>query len=205
MAPPSRTSKGAYTIISGSLQDLPHLPVMRALERPQAVNTNEPPAPEKVQAGSRNNTLWRLCMEHARDCAGWDALMEFAMRVNAERFYEPLPSDEVIRIVASAWQKEAAGENFFGGRQGLVLAHDQVDRLLTEPDAFLLLTILKRHHWGRAFVCANAMAAIMPGGGWALKRFTRARARLEEMGEIECVRGRSRRAPALYVFKSGRI
>ena len=126
------------------------------------------------------------------------------MRVNAERFYEPLPSDEVIRIVASAWQKEAAGENFFGGRQGLVLAHDQVDRLLTEPDAFLLLTILKRHHWGRAFVCANAMAASMPGGAWTLRRFQAARRSLESLGEITKVRGHSRLAPALYHFKSAR-
>ena len=51
-------------------------------------------------------------------------------------------------------------------------------------DAFLLLTILKRHHWGRDFALANAMAAKL---GWGISRWRMARNVLVRLGIIACI------------------
>ena len=51
-------------------------------------------------------------------------------------------------------------------------------------DAFLLLTILKRHHWGRDFALANAMAAPL---GWGTPRWRMARCVLVRLGIIACI------------------
>jgi hypothetical protein len=122
-------------------------------------------------------------------------------------FYEPLPDEEVLKIVASAWAKEASGENLFGRGGRVVIPADQIDGLLAEyPDAFILLTILRRHHWGRQFVCANAMAETMPGGGWTPKRFAAARRKLEEIGELRMIRAAGRyTGPAIYSLKGSQI
>jgi hypothetical protein len=77
--------------------------------------------------------------------------------------------------------------------------------LRRDPDAFILLTLLRRHHWGREFVVANAMATTMPPNGWPRKRFAETRSRLETYGEIEMVRRPKRHSPAVYRFKGGQI
>lgn len=145
-------------------------------------------------------------MTHARLCGGISELMEVAVQANRSTFYEPLPDTEVLRIVASAWGKELAGENWFGRGGRVVLDATEIDGLLnSDPDAFMLLTVLRRHHWGRQFVVANAMATTMPRG-WTRKRFAAARQNLITVGEIEEIRPASRqRGPALYRFKGGRI
>jgi len=204
VAPPSIGSKGRYELIQGSLDDLPDLPTLRRpvkpaepLSAPRAAND------DLIPEGKRNQTLWRLCMERARYCSKIEELMEIAVQLNRTNFYEPLSDSEVLRIVASAWSKELSGENWFGIGQRLVINHAEVDDLLyTDPDAFLLLTILKRHHWGREFVVAKAMASTMPGGGWRRERFAHARKRLEELGEIVMITPASRHSgPAVYKFK----
>lgn len=204
VAPPSRSQRGDYSIIQGSLDDLASLPAMRLAVEPVAA----PAALQdggKVQRGQRNQSLWRECMKRARDCPDIESLLGVAMQANRELFYEPLPDEEVLRIVASAWTKETTGENSFGRGQRVVIPHDHIDTLLsTYPDAFILLTILRRHHWGREFVCANAMAETMPGGGWPVKRLAAARRTLEQIGEIVLVRPAGRhRGPAIYRFKGG--
>jgi hypothetical protein len=49
------------------------------------------------------------------------------------------------------------------------------------PDAFHLLMILKRYHWGRDFALANAMTAAI---GWRLSRWRLARDILVRLGLI---------------------
>jgi hypothetical protein len=122
-------------------------------------------------------------------------------------FYEPLPDAEVLKVVAGAWAKEIAGENWFGRGGRVIASAAEVDDLLpNHPDAFVLLMILRRHHWGRPFVIANAMAETMPGGGWHRKRLASARSALERLGQIEKLRPASKRyGPALYQFKGGQI
>jgi hypothetical protein len=205
VAPPSVGSRNSYRIISGSLDDLVSLPPMRRLE---TATRSRGAVEERVETGKRNETLWRLCMSRARHCSGIDELIEIAKRENAELFYEPLPTAEVLKAVASAWAKETAGENWIGRGKRVVVDFAEVDGLLqNHPDAFALLMILRRYHRiGETFVVANAMAERMPSGGWTVKRFAAARRRLEEIGEIVMIHPPSRQhGPARYRFKSGQI
>lgn len=207
VAPPSIGTKGSYELIQGSLADLVALPTMR--RSVAAVAPLVAPVPKNgglISEGKRNQTLWRLCMGRARSCSKIEELMEVAVQLNRSTFYEPLPDIEVLRIVASAWSKELSGENWFGSGQRMVLDHAEVDELLyTDPDAFILLMILKRHHWGRRFVVANAMHETMPGGGWRRERFTATRKRLLQLGEIVEVTPASHHSPALYQLKGAQI
>lgn len=204
VAPPSIGSKGRYEIISGSLADLHALPTMRRPERPTGPITvaNDTAL---IEAGLRNQSLWRACMARARSCQSITQLMEFAVHTNSTAFYEPLPDSEVLRVVASAWAKQVSGQNWFGTGGRVVLDHADIDRVLgSDPDAFILLSWLRRHHWGRQFMAANAMAETMPGGRWTVKRLAAARLRLEKLGEIEVVRPPSSyHGPAIYQFKGG--
>lgn len=206
VAPPSLGGKGRYELITGSLADIPNLPTMR---RPVAENPSQgtPEADtDRIDVGQRNDTLWRACMAKAKSCGSLEELMQFAVAANQSSFYEPLPDDEVMRVVASAWSKQLSGENWFGSGERVVVKHEEIDNVLRRhPDAFILLTVLRRHHWGRDFVVANAMHETMPGGGWSRKRLAAARSWLEKTGEIKQVRPASKRyGPALYRFKGGR-
>lgn len=204
VAPPSRTPRGEYTIIQGTLDDLDRLPPMRrATALPSAAASTLP----RIEVGRRNEGLWRACMLRARECRDISELMRSALEMNRTMFYEPLPDGEVLRIVASAWAKEISGQNWFGSGGKVVIDAVEVDELLSaDPDAFALLMILRRHHAGvrATFAIANAMAEAMPGGGWRVKRLAAARHRLEELGLVELVRFASRlHGPALYKFKGG--
>lgn len=161
VAPPSVGSIRCYEIICGSLSDIPRLPLMRAavgtscliapVALPDVTNT------ERIATGKRNDALWRHCMDRAPSCASIDELMEAAVRSNATSFYEPLPDSEVLRVVASAWSKQISGDNWFGAGRRVVFHHDEIDTMLhNDPDAYILLTLLYRNHWGRTFVVANA-------------------------------------------------
>jgi hypothetical protein len=202
VAPPSIGAKGPYSLLSGSLDDLASLPRMKGL---QALIGPDPIA-QPVASGNRNNTLWRECMSHAPKCDGPAALLEFAMSINRARFHPPLSPDEVMRTVASAWEKESSGANWFGRGKRVVFDHADVDGLCFAcPDAYLLLTVLLRHHWGSgSFVVANGMAEKMPGGKWRRHRFAAARQFLVDQGRLEEVRPASlHHGPAVYRFKGG--
>jgi hypothetical protein len=83
------------------------------------------------------------------------------------------------------------------------MSHDTIDRVMaTSGDAFLLLTLLKRHHWGRDFALANAMAA---GMGWRLSRWRDARNALVRLGMIACVHegGMGPSDPPIYGWADG--
>ena len=145
-------------------------------------------------------------MAQARFCDDFDALLDIACTANAS-FMPPLSDAEVVKVARSAWGYADRGENWFGAGQRVVTTHAEVDGLMQkQPDAFLLLTLARRHHWGREFVLANAMAKRMPGDGWSRKRLAAARRYLEEHGEIEMVSPACRQlGPAIYRFKGGRI
>lgn len=203
VAPPSIGTKGSYKIISGSLDDLANLPPMRRVQQPTTpmIAANAEP----VREGRRNDALWRQCMARARGCSGVSDLMEAAMAYNSTAFYEPLPDDEVLKVVASAWAKEISGQNWFGTSGRVVLEADEIDRLGCQyPDAFILLAFLKRHHWNkREFFVANAMAESI---GQTRKRFAAARRQLETFGEIRQMKPATRHSgPAVYQFKGGQI
>ncbi|MCO5157488.1 MAG: bifunctional DNA primase/polymerase [Aquamicrobium sp.] len=205
VAPPSVGSKGRYEIIQGTLDDLERLPTMRPAivnsGSEQAMPAADPlPGNDLKNGDGRNHALWRHCMKAARGCGGEiSKLLAEAMHHN-QTFYQPLPDAEVLKIVASAWKYEMEGKNWFGHGARIVFEADEVDSLAaSNPDAFALLTILRRHHWGRDFVLAKAFAESL---GWTLPRFKSARAELLERKLIECVHagGRGPKDPPLYRF-----
>lgn len=203
VAPPSVTTKGAYQIIAGSLDDLASLPTMNNI-RPDT-------SPSKlndvlIQEGYRNEELWRYCMRTARDCDDQTELTELAVQANRTMFYKPLSHAEVLKVVQSAWGKQTRGENWFGSKGRVVFEGEEVEELLKgNEDALILLAIIRHVHWGRDFVLANAMAETMPGEGWAVKRFRAARAYLLKAGFIEEIKPASRwKGAAVYRLKGGR-
>ena len=80
-------------------------------------------------------------------------------------------------------------------------AHALIDELIGESqDAFVLLTLLQRHHWGRSFVLADAMADQL---GWTRKRFAAAGSLLQALGFIQMVTPANFRSPAIYRLGTG--
>jgi hypothetical protein len=90
-----------------------------------------------------------------------------------------------------------------GRGKAVVISHNTIDRVMAHsPDAFYLLMILKRHHWGRDFILANAMAAAI---GWRLSRWRSARNVLVRLGIIACIheeipRSTAGSSPKVYVW-----
>ncbi|MGN6451396.1 MAG: bifunctional DNA primase/polymerase, partial [Brucella intermedia] len=172
VAPPSKGSKGQYQLVEGSLDDLTELPSMSvSISDPNKKHNtlsllSPPDISEGITSrieGKRNNELWRHSMKIARGCRRLEELMEKTMKRNQD-FYEPLPADEVLRIVASAWGYETEGKNWFGHGARVIVAHDIVDSLAaSDPRAFALLSLLMRHHWGREFYLTKAYAGTI---GW---------------------------------------
>ena len=220
VAPPSQGSRGRYTIVQGSLDDLERLPKMRAvLATPTPKRAGESlgnlsgsdlhavDVPKRVvglkEGDGRNPALWTHCMKMARGCHAIEELMDKAMEYNRELFAELLPADEVLKVVASAWGYECEGKNWFGHGARVVVQHAIVDDLAAdEPVAFSLLSILQRHHWNRDFVLSAAFAEKL---GWDIRAFRKARDVLAKRGLIECIHkgGRGPGDPPLYRFPKG--
>ena len=139
-------------------------------------------------------------MKAARQCQEVTQLMRRAVEMNQAIFYEPLPDDEVLRIVASAWSYELSGKNQFGRGGRVQFDAEEVDELVSsDQDALLLLTVLRRHHApGERFLVANAMHETM---GWRRQRLTSVRNRLEQRGLIRQVRPHTPKSPAVYEFR----
>jgi hypothetical protein len=172
---PSIAAKGPYRIIHGSLEDLNNLPPMgRFLDQIRK------PIPE----GKRNQTLFRKSLEHAAYADDFETLMD-AMRTRNMDCTIPLPDSELEAAARSAWKYETEGRNLVGRGKAIVLSHSLMDRVMAHsPDAFYLLMILKRHHWGRDFFMAKPMAESM---SWGLPRWKRARDMLVRLGIIACL------------------
>lgn len=193
VAPPSIGEKGTYRIIQGTLADLAALPPL--------LNPPESRRPFSAKQGQRNGELWRYCMHQAHHCDDFEALLDVARTANATCL-PPLHDAEVVGVAQSAWSYTQRGENWFGTGRLVLCTHDDLDKLLERNvDAFVLLALLRRHHWGRDFVIANAMSAHMPGG-WTEKSLARARQDLVAAGKIELVRSAGKyRGPAIYRLK----
>jgi len=190
VAPPSVSAKGTYQLISGTLDDLEKLP-------PIHVVLDDLRAEARIPEGRRNNTIFRFALEHARYADDYETLLD-VLRTRNMDCEPPLPDRELVATDGSAWRCEEEGRNLVGRGGSVLMPHALVDELISKnQDALLLLTVLKRHHWGRDFVIANAMAKRV---GWTRKRFASARTLLHKLGLIEIVAAGSFRSPASYRF-----
>jgi len=188
VAPPSVSAKGKYKIISGTLDALANLP-------PIHVVLDRLRADARIPEGKRNNTLFRFALEQARHSDTYDAFLD-VMRTRNMDCEPPLPDDVIIATAKSAWRYEQGGRNLVGRGRAVVTPHSVIDELIGESqDAFVLLTLLQRHHWGRNFVLAKAMADQL---GWTRKRFAAARTLLQTLGFIQLVITANFRSPAVY-------
>jgi hypothetical protein len=210
VAPPSKGAKGPYQFIQGSLADLDRLPALRGLEKAlQPVITENNLAADSEVKTARNNSLWHRCMVLSKSCETEEQLHRLALAENA-KFPLPLEDWEVRKLSRSAWSYEERGLNFIGVGHVVPIRHVEIDEVMSEnPDAFILLTKLRRCHWARPFVVANGMAVLMPPKGWTVKRLASARGYLERNGYIQLIRNAGRGSgPALYRWptrKGGQI
>jgi hypothetical protein len=203
VAPPSMGAKGHYEFLRGTLAELDRLPAAHI----DKVAPTEAPKPDHdtIPVGKRNDALFRFALEQAPHVDNFDALLDVVRTSNMD-CDPPLSDAEAVKAARSAWRYEQEGRNLVGRGRAIVTAHSMIDGLMHEsPDAFVLLMLLERHHWGREFVLANAMALTMPGGGWPLRRFQVARAKLIERKHVELVRPAVQRHPATYRLATFRV
>jgi hypothetical protein len=189
VAPPSVAQKGTYQIISGTLDDLANLPPIHVVLDGLRVEA------QTISEGKRNNTLFRYALEQARHSDTYDVLLDVIRTRNMD--CEPQLTDDALTSIAkSAWRYEREGKNLLGRGRSVVTPHSVIDELIGKnQDAFVLLALLQRHHWGRNFVLANAMADQL---GWSRKRFAATRMLLHTRGFIKLVMPASFRSPAIY-------
>ena len=199
-------TKGIYTLVEGSLDDLPDLPLMASSGCAKSRTYNCTPLPpaigalEGVAPGSRNNSLWRFLMTQAPYCDDADALIDVA-RTAAEAFASPMADGEVVKTALSAWRYEAEGTNWIArGKQRQ--APTEPDGLIWEsPDGFILFKVLRYYNAGRArFFIANEMAKTMPPKPWKRERLASARKALLDHGHITLIRRASTGRAAVYAW-----
>ena len=206
IAPPSVGENGRYEFIEGGLADFEDLPVMQGLVPSPAKNC--PSGEVLARVGERNPTLFKMCLREARSARDGDALRAFALSLNASGAWEPLPIDEVLRTATGAWEKQANGTNWVGSEPKVILQASEIDRLFlpadgitsaASQDAMVLLTILRRLHFGKpSFFCANEFRRRL---GWSLPRLQIARKFLVDSRCLSMVRNASREnGAALYRF-----
>jgi hypothetical protein len=170
---PSVAAKGQYKIIHGTLDDLKTLSPLSVM-----LDELRKPIPE----GRRNQSLFRTSLEQAAHADDFETLMD-VMRTRNMDCTVPLTESELEAAAHSAWKYEREGRNLVGRGKAVVMSHDVIDRL-DDPDAFYLMALLKRHHWGRDFVLTKAMASAL---GWTLPRWRRARNLLVRFNVIACI------------------
>ncbi len=153
--------------------------------------------------GKRNDELFNFALDQARFVDDFDALLDVVSTVNAD-LIDPLPVMEVVKLTNSAWGYETRSENLKGRGGHILIGHDLYDQLIADrqDDALVLYMKLRRHHWGREFFIAKAMASAM---GWGERRFKRARNTLVALGYIECIHpgGKGPNDPPVYRWAKG--
>lgn len=197
--PPSRGLISNYEIIEGQLDDLKHL---KSLQNNVAADC---PADDLRSAvvGERDTKFWPYIKRYANQASTYEDLLDHARELN-EMMATPLPDAQLVAKCQHWWRKTERGENKWGVGQFTTIDHSLIDEILMkDSDAFTLLMVLRRHHWGRPFAMANEMHAIMPDGGWRRQRFTAARDRLVNQWKlVREIRPASFRPPraAQFVF-----
>lgn len=181
VAPPSvHPSNGAYSFLEGGLGDLGRLPSINAECVPHSQNLR-----------SRNTTLLGKCLYQLNQCpeATEEGILEWALEFNLREFDPPMAAAEVQKTAQSAWTYQVAGNNWVGRPSKAMITPEQWARL--DPSSLHLYTYLvHKNGWrgGGSFrlFTTTARALVNPTTGkcWGRTRFTRARNRLIETGDL---------------------
>ena len=194
--PPTQGFRGKYEIIHGRIEDLAALEPIKARSSASLAETDMDL--HSAKDGGRDKKFWPHVARQAHLAKSLDELIAIAREMNelmAEPWSDNEVNSEIVKRCKYWWDKTQKGENWFGIGKYVRATHAELDSMLANPrdqDAWLLLTLLRRHHWGREFKLANAIHDSL---GWTLRRFKVARKRLIESGEIVVVRGQTPKAP----------
>jgi Bifunctional DNA primase/polymerase, N-terminal/Primase C terminal 1 (PriCT-1) len=192
IAPPSVVAKGQYQIIQGHLDDLDRLPIMCELDVRLYANASGP-RPQR-QGEGRNNDLWKRVMREAHHVDDFEQLLDRAETLNQE-YVEPMPEAEVAKIATSAWGYTERGENRFG-QHGAWFPEAEVDLLVAEQDAFILLAYLRAKQGpDSTFMITNGLSKTF---SWGRQRLSAARELLIQRGYLRRLRHATNNSPALY-------
>lgn len=207
VAPPSLGSRGQYQFVQGGLADIANLPKRTAPTQtnlvynrptPLSLPSAFPPSDQQNgEIGTRNKALWRAAMFAARKSDGMEQLMGEVMKVNCE-FPDPLPADEVLKIVASAWGYQIDGRNWVGSEGRASIARDEI---LSFPGnhTMRLWLLLKQSHGQRKTPFAISQPEVSGLLGIRQQHMHRHIRELIEAGYVELVhRGKGRGDPHLY-------
>jgi hypothetical protein len=200
--PPSRGFRGNYEIIYGRVDDLAAL---------QPIGTKSAKAVDftidlgSARNGGRDKRFWPHVARQAHHVKSLDELIAIARELNelmAEPWSDTEVDSEIVKRCKYWWDKTQKGENRFGVGRYVRSTHAELDTMLSNPrdqDAWVLLSLLRRHHWGRDFYLANATGESL---GWTLRRFAAARSRLVDLKQIIVIKQATRHHPALCKLKS---
>ena len=205
--PPSVGPNGnVYAFVRGGLADLEHLPHITPGSLPAKGTVLLSLRNDAICPGTRNNSLWRLCMVEARTCATRDELEARALILNESHCNPPLDHREAVKVVNSAWRYQITGQNFIGGERRVFMEITELERLAGCPDAVLMLLKLREAHLLSAepfAVSPKGMSAARVLARWDARRIRRARNHLLNERLLVQVRagGRGKHDPSLYVLK----
>ena len=218
VAPPSEGSKAPYEFVEGSLEDIADLPKRVAAPHTNLVyNRNTPSLSasssslsighdgnrakpnETGKEGTRNNELWRAAMMMARQCDSLEQLMAKTMETN-KALPEPLSAEEVLRIVASAWDYESKGENWVGNQGRATMAREEI-LAFQGSHSLRLYLLLKQSHRDPQKIFAISQSEVGAMLGIRQQHMSRYIGELMNQGLISRVHtGRGKGDPHQYKF-----
>jgi hypothetical protein len=197
-AAPSLGLNRSYEFIQGTIDDLTSLPVMRATAAPSIVPDSDSPRfadLSRAVQGVRDRSIWPYIARQAHLARSLEGLFDQAKELN-ELMQPPMTDAEIIAKCKYWWDKTVTGENRFGIGQHVVIDHALIDGLMCRDlDAYGVLSMLMRHHWGRNFYFSNAKGETM--GGWGHIRLAAARKTLIEEGFVTVIHPATRHEPML--------
>ncbi len=178
----------------------------------QVVAATKPASSLVIPEGGRNDSLFHLVLKAARDASSIEDLHHHVTGVNAVVCSPPLPEGEVSGIVRSVWRYKASGELWADGIARAAISATEFETLADEPDALVLLVLLRLAHGARGVrgetfsVVPDPMAEADIVRGWGPKRYRRGREVLRERGFIirTHVGGNGRNDPDLFVLPAGK-
>jgi hypothetical protein len=207
VAPPSVRLNGehkgkSYEFLSGSWDDLPFLPELRQGSMPIGYCT-PPQALQRACRGKRNDTLFRCLLREVRACDDFASFLDVARTMN-DGYLPPLLDMEVVRTAGSVWKMEESGQNWVGQEPRFIITKSEMDSLLGNPDAYLLLGVLRLNHSLRkeAFaVSPKSMAKAKVIPRWGEKRYSKARIWLVENGWMDVVHEGGRHKGDVWLYR----
>jgi len=172
-----------YTFLKGGWDDLRRLPTLK----PGSLYDGHGHA---VYEGTRGNTLFKFLLRRTRACDTFEDLLDVARTFNDTACIPPLSDGMVVKAARSVWTNYRGEKNWAGGPPRAVFLSDDVKRLVSDPDGFALLAMLKVTHSARPDPFALAATAmrrenVMPG--WGRNKYMAVTKRLTAAGDLDRV------------------